>query len=239
MNREFSREYYLRTCDFDRRNQITPSAILDLFQDAAGAHAVTLGCGYDSLSEKEMMWVLVRVRYKMYKQPSLFSRVTVKTWPLKPARLVFERDYEILDENGETLCVGSSEWVVVHAVKRRFMSAEGLYNIGEFCSRRAFGEKAPKLRETASEEDGFPFTPTFSDIDMNGHVNNTKYAAFLLNAAPPEQGEEIKYLQIDYRQELFAGENVTLFVKRDGKALYGHGALADGKTCFISKIEYK
>lgn len=36
MKRLWQKEYYLRASDFDKFNHIKPSAILDLFQDAAG-----------------------------------------------------------------------------------------------------------------------------------------------------------------------------------------------------------
>ncbi|MEE1278898.1 MAG: thioesterase, partial [Acutalibacteraceae bacterium] len=63
MEKIFEREYYLRTSDFDKNRQILPSSVLDLFQDAAGAHAKTLNCGYDALISQSLVWVLTRVRY--------------------------------------------------------------------------------------------------------------------------------------------------------------------------------
>lgn len=235
---KLTREYYLRTCDFDCHKRIMPSAVLDLFQDAAGAHSVKLGCGYADLAARDMMWVLCKVRYRVLKQPKLFDRVTVETWPLPATRLIFEREYIIRDECGEPLIIGSSEWVVVHAVRRKFMPAAGLYNIEEFCEDRNFPEKAGRLRDFECELER-EITPGFSQTDMNGHVNNTKYANFVLDVAEPTAEDEIESLRLEYKQEVLAGQTLSVGCARDGKTLRARGADSEGKVSFLCEIEYK
>ena len=52
MNKLWKKEYYLRASDFDKFNHIKPSAVLDLFQDAAGQHADELGVGFDQMIKR-------------------------------------------------------------------------------------------------------------------------------------------------------------------------------------------
>ena len=46
MKNRWSKEYTLRAGDFDKYDRIMPSAVLDLFQDAAGQHAEEIGVGF-------------------------------------------------------------------------------------------------------------------------------------------------------------------------------------------------
>ena len=97
------RTYHLRTSDFDMRNRILPSSVLDLFQDVSGEHAAKLGVGYYDLLPKNMCWMILRLRYEVIRQPKIFSDVVVRTWPIESRRIEFDRDCMIDDIGGELL----------------------------------------------------------------------------------------------------------------------------------------
>ena len=238
MENLFERKYYMRTSDFDRFGCVQPSAVLDLFQDVAGLHANALGCGYDDLIQKQMIWVLVRVKFELIKSPVMFQQVTVKTWPLEPSRAGFRRDYLIEDEAGAVLVRGASEWVVVHSELRRMVPARDVYPEMSFITETAVDEKLSKLREIKEDGQKFDLIPRFSDIDINGHVNNTKYANFVLNALSPEKDERIKALQIDYRHEVREGVPLTLKLGREDNAVTAFGADTEDNTMFACRIEF-
>ena len=71
MKNLYVKKFNLRTSDFDCHKKILPSAVLDLFQTVAGEHAIALGCGFDALFEKNLLWVLVRTRFEVIKQPDM------------------------------------------------------------------------------------------------------------------------------------------------------------------------
>lgn len=240
MNSTFEREYYLRTADFDCFGRFNPAAVLDLFQDVAGLHANELGCGYDDFIKEHMIWVLVRVKFEIIASPVMFQRVRVRTWPLAPSRAGFQREYLITDESGSELVKGSSDWVIMHSEKRRLMPAKDVYPIKEgFEEKRLFEEKLSKLHDF--EDDGIShiFTPGFSDIDINGHVNNTKYTNFVLDAISPEKEDKIKTLQIDYRHEVLSGTELTIRSSREDNILLAKGLNSDGEVMFVCRLEFE
>lgn len=237
MNEIFSHKYSLRTSDFDRYNRILPSSVLDLFQTAAGAHAKLLGCGYDALIERSLMWVLIRVRYKILKEIPLFSTVTVKTWPLSPSRLSFAREYEILDENGDTAIIGSSDWVLMNAETRRLVPAENIYNLDRYNDVKLFEERATKLSPFESDSQEHTVLPLFTQIDMNGHVNNTKYLNFVLDCCHLNENEKIKSVQIDYRHEVLEGDTLKIKTSRQENTLLACGVDTDGNTMFAATLK--
>lgn len=84
MKRLWQKEYYLRASDFDKFNHIKPSAILDLFQDAAGQHAEEIGVGFQEMIKQSYLWVLTKVKFKIISEPKSYQKVNIKTWPLPP-----------------------------------------------------------------------------------------------------------------------------------------------------------
>lgn len=236
----FERQFNLRMSDFDCYERITPSAVLDLFQEVAGAHAEELGSGFHALAEQKMLWVIVRAKYEVVKQPRFHTCITAKTWPLPPTRVGFQREYLIEDSDGNVLIKGTSDWVIIHSEERRLVPAGNIYPQDHvFCTDRNFDGKTAKIRDFEAENASFTVIPAFCDLDMNGHVNNTKYANFLMNALKLEKDDVIDTFQTDYHHEVQSGVPLELHIKRDGKEILAKGLDRNGEKMFFSKITLK
>ncbi len=237
MNESFEKEFYLRTSDFDCRMQLQPAAVLDLFQDVAGEHARALGIGRDAMMAEKLIWVIVRVRYRVLRTPKQFDKVRVKTWPLPPRRSIFQREYKIMDGNGEPLVLGSSEWVVIHAERRRLMPVGDIYPLkDEFLEERNFADGFPRLSDFDGEGEAEVRLPHFTDLDMNGHVNNTKYANYILDTVRPEADERIEEFLIEYHREVKGDAPFALSRRREGKCIDVKGTSDGGERMFTSRI---
>lgn len=236
----FERNYDLRTSDFDCFGSILPGAVLDIFQDIAGRHSQSLKVGVDDLKEKNLIWVLVKVRFEVLGKLKMHQQIKVKTWPLPPSRVTLRREYLISDEEGNLLIKGASEWAVVHIKRRRIMPALGIYNIpdGDFCTENAIDGKLTKIHDFTPEEVGFEVVPRFCDIDVNGHVNNTKYANFVMDAIPPEN-KEISSFQIDYHREVLKGCRLIIHTKCEENDVTALGKSNEGETMFSCKMSFK
>jgi acyl-ACP thioesterase len=228
----------LRTCDFDRYSRILPGAVLDVFQEVAGAHASELGIGFDEMLKKDLMWVITKVKFKILKQPETHTTVKVLTWPLAPSKLTLQREYEMYSDKGELLIKGSSEWVFMHSVLRKFVPATDAYPPIEFIDKKAFEGKFSKIPKCEFENSFVTVKPQFCDIDLNGHVNNTKYSNFVLNEICPEENEVISALQIDYHREVKPGDELRLFLKREDSCVFACGENNE-ETLFSCKIDFK
>ena len=240
MNKFFEKKYDIRTSDFDKFNHIKPSSVLDLFQDAAGRHAEEIGVGYEAMKNRSYFWVLVKTKFEIISQPEMHQKVVVKTWPLPPNKFIYRREYSIENENGEKLIVGSSEWVVVHSERRRFVSVSDLYSFTDgFHTEMNFAEKLEKIEDF--DADSLPYTvnPGFSELDANNHVNNTKYANFVLDAINPEETFGINVFQIDYRKEVLQGTQVDIYNKKNDEDILAKGVNENGDIMFACKIKYK
>ena len=237
MNTKWEKKYILRANDFDKFDRIMPSAILDLFQDAAGRHAEEIGVGLEDMFRRSYLWVIVRIKFKILSAPKRYQEVTVKTWPLPPDKLHYRREYCMENEAGERLVVGSSEWVVVHSEKRRFVSDPDLYSFKEgFCEERMFPEKLGRIKDFEAVGEPRKINPGFCELDINNHVNNTKYANYVLAAINPEKDDEIEEFQIEYRKEVMEGEELNIYHLKDGNEILAKGESCDGSLMFSCRI---
>lgn len=239
MRRLWEKEYYLRASDFDKFNHIKPSAVLDLFQDAAGQHAEEIGVGFDAMIKRCYLWVLTKVKFEILSQLAIYQKIIVKTWPLEPNRLNYRREYRIENENGELLIAGSSEWVVIHSEKRRFLSVPDLYPFTDgFHEEVMFEGKLGKVSDF--EAKGMPriVNAGFSELDANNHVNNTKYANYVLDAVDPSQANEMKAFQIDYRKEVLQGTQLSIYHTKMENTVIAKGLNENGDTMFACMVKY-
>ena len=237
MNESFEKEFYLRTADFDCRMDLQPASILDLFQDVAGEHARLLGIGRDVMLEKQLIWVIVKVRYRILSMPKQFDRVRVKTWPLPPRRSLFQREYKIMAEDGTPLVLGSSEWVVIHAERRRLMPIGDVYPLKDgFLEERNFEDGFVRLSDFSGEGTSRTILPLFSELDVNGHVNNTKYANYIMDTVNPDEGEHIAEFGIEYHREVQPDHPLTLLAVRGEGQIDVKGTDPDGARMFTARI---
>jgi len=239
MQKIFSREFYLRTSDFDLNKNIKPSAVLDVFQEIASVHAIELGVGFDDLIENQLLWVLVRVKFEIVKAPEIHSKIIAKTWPLPAGRVSLQREYLIEDEEGNPLIKGTSEWVTMHLQTRKLVQNGVVYPLEEFCEDKNFPEKTRRVSDFEANGEGIEIKPSFCDIDENKHVNNIKYADFVLNAYSPHENEKISLFQIDFHKEIKMGDSISVFLKNEEGALLAKGEREGGEKMFSCAVTFK
>lgn len=240
MRKLWEKEYYLRASDFDKFNHIKPSSVLDLFQDAAGQHAIEIGVGFDEMIKRSYLWVLTKIKFKIIKEPTSYQKVIIKTWPLPPNRINYRREYSIEDENGEQIIIGSSEWVVIDSEKRRFLSVPDLYPFSDgFHNEIMFEGKLGKVTDFEINNTPRTVNAGFCELDVNNHVNNTKYANYVLDAINPKETNQLETFQIDYRKEVFQGTLLNIYHTWDNNTVLSKGIDNNGDTMFACKLEYK
>jgi len=233
----FERDYYLRTSDFDCRGRLKPSSVLEIFQDAAGEHAGLLGCGYKQLGPRGLMWVVLRTKYQILGDCAMFDTVRVRTWPSVPSRVGYRRQYVISHQDGRDIAKGSSEWALIDAHSRRLVTDVKAYpEDTEFCEELCFPGRLERLRPFDDGEERLVIRPGYTKLDINGHVNNTAYADFALDAAEPLLSGPVESLQIDFRHELKYGSTVSISSKADENGLLLCGKDEKGEASFVCRM---
>ena len=70
------RDYRLLWMYFDRYGRMQPAAMLEIFQDLAISHAEELGIGRSAMLEKNVVWVVIRTKLEVLREPKYNTIVT-------------------------------------------------------------------------------------------------------------------------------------------------------------------
>ena len=235
---ELNEKFNLRTNDFDIKDKVLMSTILDLFQIVASKHASNLGIGYNDLIKDNKIWVIVRTKVEVYEQPKIESKVTVRTYPLPLGKIDANRCYEIYDETGKLLVRGISKWVNVDVNSRRVIRLNGIsYGEGELYQTNELLDRFIKISDFIEKDKKIKVKPSYLDLDHNGHINNAKYINFVVNNIKELHHKEIISCQIEYIQEL-KDEDFELVYNIEGNKVLAKG-ITDKGIHFIMEIVTK
>jgi len=230
----FEKTFPLRISECDVNNLWRPDAILVEMQEIAGDHCSSMDAGRDTLLAHGVVWVLSRLHLQMNRYPATGETITLRTFHRPVRHRFFPRYFVITDASGETIGAASSLWLLMDFETRQSVSADRLPI--PLLDNSDAPEPLPlpgaiSALETPATE--IAYEPLFTDLDPNGHVNNTKYADFLVNALGIEtmRSHVIRDLTIHYNHELLPSHPLTLALRRDGDKAQLTG-LRDGAAAF-------
>lgn len=231
----FEMNFSLRSSDFDVQGRIKPSAVLDIFQEAASFHAEQFGSGFDEMLANKMFWVLTKVRYTVHNPICFQQDVKVCTRAYAPKLIEFRRDLAVYAKDGTLLITGATLWTVISIETRRIVRTTNLYGNNILSSEYFFDGEILRLPDFKGEKLKKTQTAEYCDIDRNGHVNNRRYADFAQNVL--DYHGEIKNFQINFHREILAGDTVEFYYEKSEKSILIKG-VKDGAAMFECFEEY-
>jgi medium-chain acyl-[acyl-carrier-protein] hydrolase len=241
MLKKLEQKYELRAMDVDIRGEWMPSAIFVRMQEIAEDHATAVGFGRVNLIDTfGFAWVLTRMHVRMRKYPRLGETIRVSTWPLKPTRLIFLRNFMFHNQTGEELGRAVSQWVLFDMRERTLRRTHVL---GEY----PFDPDAPILLPNPAKiilpSDMQPQglrRVLYSDVDMNGHMNNTKYLNWICELFPVDILKQCRLsdIRINYIAEAYLDQDVCLLLGKACDDYYICGK-TEGKTVFDACVTWE
>ena len=207
----------------------TEDGLLRLLEDAATAHAIRLGIDHDRLlSRYGCVWMLSRSWYRVPGPPRAGEALRIQTWVSAAESWGSWRAHRI-GENGESLEL----WVLADVETRKLVpiSRIPMPEGAALEAGRALPAKVPPLRG------GTPigsFTVAEEDLDINGHMNNTRYVrrALALLRGAADCPDFFREMRITYSRECRLGETVALAMERRPEGVLLSGCGGDGKIRF-------
>ena len=213
MLKTYDETFRLRSCDCDLNSKWRPGAILEAMQEAAGSHSYLLGCGRDELLRSNMIWVLSRCEVRMIRYPSASETITVHTFPMPTRICFFPRYYVFTDQRGEMIGKAGSLWLLLDLTTRRMLPPGDVAKLIPDNRDLSVPMNLPAtVGNLQGEEFVSEYHPVYTDLDINGHVNNTRYADWLCNALGIDlmMKYELERLIINYNHEVLPGHAVIL-----------------------------
>lgn len=206
---KYSTKITLYNSYFDVNDNLGIKSILNIFQDVASIHAEEIGVGYKAMLDKNLYWVLSRIKLDIIKMPNINQTVVVETWPHIKGKIDFDRDMKVLSEEGEVLIIATSKWCVIDTVNRTLQRTENVNYNGEYCLNVNYEQRFNKIVVPSEQiNEKFKYIVRFSDLDHNKHMNNTNYASLVVNAI---DNKNIKHFEINYLNECKLNDEIDIF----------------------------
>lgn len=232
----FTRTYRVGSCQTDLFDRCRPSSLLAFLEDAGTLHAVELGAGRQELVDSlNGIWVLSRILVSLSGPVPGGSELRVDTWHRGPKGALFYRDFELF-VSGSPVGFAVSAWVVVNQQTRSMMRPSLVQKENAWQQPKSLPVEAlSRLHLPAQMQVAGSHTVCYSDLDLNGHVNNTHYADYVCNALGVERMRAgfLRELQINYLAECVPGDTISIyFAQGESGVSYVSGVKQDGKACF-------
>ena len=207
-----------------------PDVIL-LSLQVSGMQSIELGVSDKVILEDyNLVWIITEYDIEVVRLPRFAEEITIETEALSYNRLFCYRRFTIYDEAGQELIHMMATFVLmdrdsrkVHAVEPEIVAP---YQ-SDFDKKLIRGPKYESLEEPFSKD----YHVRFYDLDMNGHVNNSKYLDWIFEVMGADFLTQYipKKINLKYVKEVRPGGVITSAVERTGLKSK-HEITSDGAT---------
>jgi medium-chain acyl-[acyl-carrier-protein] hydrolase len=167
--------------DVDREECLLLAALAKLLQEAAISQANLFNTGTRSLTERRQTWVLNRLALSIQQYPRYLDEVEVETWSRGIVGFRGYREYRVR-RSGQLIASASSLWLYAD-LRSKALARVPQEIVDQFPihDADAYATDIQKLTSPSPS----PAAPScnvslrYSDVDANGHVNNTAYFEIL------------------------------------------------------------
>ena len=207
----YTQEFHLHDTAVDCFGRLKPSVLLQYIQEVASIHGSALGADYETLARKNLFWAILRTRGQLTRLPRSGETITLKTWPMPTTRVAYPRSVIGYDESGAEIFRAISLWVMMDRTTRAMVlpGKSGITVQGrlEGSELAAPGSLIPRPMEK-----DFSRRVCFTDLDINGHMNNTRYFDWIYDLLPGSfhREKDLKEFTICYLSEAREGQTLDM-----------------------------
>ena len=207
----FRQNYEISAIHVDCYGRLKPSTILYFSQEAAGGHCDLLRLDWDTMAKRHLFWAVIRHRVQITRLPVLGERITVETWPMPTTRTAYPRSIVALDEKGQELFRAISLWVLMDT-QTRAMVLPGKSGVEVAGVLRGNELAAPGSIHPMVMENTVTRRVGYTDLDRNGHMNNTRYMDWIDDLLPSAFHRErpVREFTVCYLNEVTEGQALKL-----------------------------
>ncbi len=228
----YSETYRTRWHDTDAGRRVRPSQLLVYMQETSNQHVASLGMPLDDLrDEKNLGFILSKLRMIIHKPLAAFEDIRVETWTNPAKGFSSGRSFRIL-RGDEVIAEADSTWALIGTEDHRLHKPEE--------TGYAFDDEAPTELDLPSRiripadcmlEPVAERAIVYSDLDYNMHMNNTRYPDMLCDYLPPEDVPKIRGFCLSYLREAAFGDKITVLRGKKDGVWYFRTVSCEGNVC--------
>lgn len=195
----------------DCYGRLKTSMILYFAQEIAGKHCMELSVDYDTLAQRRLFWAVTRHKVQISRLPQRGETIRIETWPMPTTRVAYPRSMVAYDALGNECFRSISLWVLMD-LDKRIMVLPGKSGISVDGTLRGNELAAPGGLVAKPLSNQRMRSVCFTDLDRNGHMNNTRYLDWIDDLIPSAFHEKhsIREFTVCYLNEAREGQQLCM-----------------------------
>lgn len=209
MEPSYVQTFHINDAAVDRYGRLKPSMMLFYIQEVAGEHCRSLCLDYETLARRRLFWAVTRHRLQVTRLPMSGETIRVETWPMPTTKVAYPRSVVAYDENNQEVFRAISLWVLMDLDTRAMVlpRSSGIIVEGTLRGNELAlpGALIPKTFSLSGRR-----KVCFTDLDRNGHMNNTRYLDWVDDLLPSAFHSEhpLRELTVSYSAEAREGQEL-------------------------------
>ena len=227
---KYTHRYQIKWHDTDANRNVSPSRVLAYMQETANLQLMRTGMSLDELRDTQgLAFLLSRIAIRIYKQLHAYEEIDVETWICESRGLSFHRCFRIL-RGGEVVAEAFSIWALMDLREMKLLPSTAFpYRLEpdlplEMSARVRL--PATELMEPAGER-----KIVYSDIDYNGHMNNTHYPNMLCDFTPDIRNKRVVGMTLSFLHEATYGHTLKVYRAEREDGCFFRTVDEQGITC--------
>jgi acyl-ACP thioesterase len=209
----FEQSKLVNAYDVDINNKLKLNTLFNFLQDVASSHADSLKLGFNDLIVNDLGWVLSWAKVQIEQDSEFSQTIKIRTWPKCRHKLFSIREFIVNDNNGKVLYRVSTAWLLINVKTKRITDIRNLpqqiyYQPDQF----AINDFPVKISSEKTKEILFNKKIRYTDLDINRHVNNTKYIEMILDcySAEHHKNNSLINLTVSFISESFYDDELEI-----------------------------
>lgn len=225
MGIKYSEHYQVPFYESDAFQNMKVSAMLAQALQLSGIQSTLLGRSDVWLAEQfNYFWAVIEHEVEVTRLPNFNEEIIIETEATSYNKFFCYRDFWFKDLSGNTLVKSKSTWVLmdretrkVERVKDEIVEPYESEKTSKILRPHQFVKKS-KMENPIE----VTYPVRFSDLDMNGHVNNAKYYDWAADMVGLEflKTHQPEKIFIKYNHEVLYGEMMTSAMSHNGRTTY-------------------
>lgn len=231
----FQEKTFVKSSEANNQKELRLSSMFKMFQDATVMMVENLGFGKSKTMDKGYLWVISRISIEITKMPKYLDNIIIESYPENMIHFIYPMQFIIKYGDGSTALRISSIWALIDSDTRKtlFPSITNVFIKGISRDDRINRPKGINKQDITLKEKRII---RYSDTDMNGHLNNTRYFDFIQDMYGTKElnGYTIKKGEIIFNKEAIEGDELELYSSNNNE--YFVGKVKD-EQCFEATIK--